>query len=362
MPPVHTEIVPLETLTDADVQAWRELAARALEPNVSFEPDFVLPVARVIDPGRVQLLRVAEGADWIGCIPVVRPPRSRGIPMRVLAGWRHLYSLLGTPLVDAEHAEDALSAMLDGARRLSGASLVAIDLVTADGPTALVARELLAAQNVASLQRSRGDRAVLRRRPEEDYLEVSVKHRREWQRQRRRLAALLDADVETHDRSGDETAVEDFLRLEAAGWKGKAGTAFESLPGHREIFVGICDRYRAAGRLQLLALESGSRRLAVKCNLLAGDEIFCFKIAYDEELAKYSPGIQLELDNVRIFHQVTDATLIDSCAAFHHPMINRLWPDRRELEILAFAAKPVRGRIGLGALAAAVRLRSRREG
>jgi CelD/BcsL family acetyltransferase involved in cellulose biosynthesis len=359
---VRTEIVPLETLTDADVASWRELAASSLEPNVSFEPDFVLPVADVIDRGGVGVLRVLDGADWIACMPVAAGRRWKGLPMRALSGWQHLYSLLGTPLVAADRAEDAIAAMLAGARRHARASLVVIDLVTAGGAVARLAHESLDAQKGSSLQMARGDRAVLRRRADEDYLAVGTKHRREWQRQRRRLASLLDAEVVAQDRSQDPGAVEDFLRFEAEGWKGEAGTAFASLPGHREIFVGICDRYRTAGRLQLLTLEAGSRRLAVKCNLRAGDEIFCFKIAYDEGLAKYSPGMQLELENMRIFHQETNARLIDSCAAFDHPMINRLWPDRRKLEILAFTAAPVRGRVALGTLGAAVRLRPPRGG
>ena len=51
-------------------------------------------------------------------------------------------------------------------------------------------------------------------------------------------------------------------------------------------------QFRAAGRLQLLALTAGERTAALKCNLLAGDEVFCFKIAYDEAYARFSPGVQ----------------------------------------------------------------------
>ena len=40
----------------------------------------------------------------------------------------------------------------------------------------------------------------------------------------------------------------------------------------------------------------------MKCNVSAGDTLFCFKIAYDEELAHYSPGILLEAENVDVFH------------------------------------------------------------
>ena len=33
----------------------------------------------------------------------------------------------------------------------------------------------------------------------------------------------------------------------------------------------------------------------MKCNVLSGDAVFCFKIAHDETFARFSPGVQLEL-------------------------------------------------------------------
>ena len=83
------------------------------------------------------------------------------------------------------------------------------------------------------------------------------------------------------------------------------------------------------GRLQLLDLSVDGRTVAMKCNLIAGDVIYCFKIAFDEEYAAYSPGLLLERRTVDVFHTETEAAAMDSCADPHNAMINRLWPDRR---------------------------------
>jgi len=81
----------------------------------------------------------------------------------------------------------------------------------------------------------------------------------------------------------------------------------------------------------MLTLTAGDRSVAFKCNLLAGDEVFCFKITYDESLARFSPGVQLEQRMVDFFHEHMTATTMDSCADPGNEMINRLWPDRRPM-------------------------------
>jgi hypothetical protein len=46
---VTGRLLELAALSERDLDAWRELAARALEPNPFAEPDFVLPAADALD-------------------------------------------------------------------------------------------------------------------------------------------------------------------------------------------------------------------------------------------------------------------------------------------------------------------------
>ena len=112
----------------------------------------------------------------------------------------------------------------------------------------------------------------------------------------------------------------------------------------------------------MLTLGTADRAAAMQCNLTAGDTLFCFKVAYDDELARFSPGVQLELAAVDVFHAAGELALVDSCAEPDNELINGLWPDRRTLSTLVFPAAGVRGRMRLSALrlAAAVRRRTRR--
>jgi hypothetical protein len=167
-------------------------------------------------------------------------------------------------------------------------------------------------------------------------------------RLRRRLGEELGGDPETRDRSAEPDAPDDFLRLEASGWKGREGTAMSS-DGAAGLFAEICDEFRRMDRLQLLSLEAGGKVAAMKCNLSAGDTLFCFKIAYDEALGHYSPGVMLEADNVAVFHEQRPMQrLMDSCAQPGNEMINRLWPDRRSIATLTLGRRgPASGLLGL---------------
>jgi hypothetical protein len=93
----------------------------------------------------------------------------------------------------------------------------------------------------------------------------------------------------------------------------------------------------ARGRLLMLALHLNSRPIAMKCNVQAGVGSFSLKIAYDEAYASYSPGVHLELENVRRFHEHPQLQWMDSCATSRHFMINRLWTARRSLKRVVIA-------------------------
>jgi len=330
----------------ADVAAWRALAQRASEPNPFFEPELLLPaVARLGDDGVRLLVARDAGGAWTGLLPIRRAAQWRRLPTSSQGTWMHRHCFLGAPLLAAGSEAEAMTALLDEVR--SRASLVPLERLPADGPVADAVHGALEAAGIRAVVWDEHERAVLRRRPQEDYVEsiLSSKRRREHRRQRGHLEREIGGGLECDDASQDPAAVDAFLALEASGWKGRAGTAMGSAADDA-FFRECCDGFRAAGRLQLLLLRAGDRVVAAKCNFVAGDGVFCFKIAYDEALARFSPGVQLELDNVHAFHARPELAWEDSCADATNQMINRLWPDRRRLMTLLVPGSGARGRVG----------------
>jgi CelD/BcsL family acetyltransferase involved in cellulose biosynthesis len=335
--------VPAGGASEADLAAWSELAARAIEPNPFFEPELLAPAAAFyggIDLGLIE----SDDGRLLGALPLRRAHRWRRIPAACLSVWRHPDSYLGTPLLAPEAPVEALGALIDHARSTARAGLIAFEWLGTGGPVEAALREAASDRGLNPIEYETFERASLVKRLEPDYLKqkLSKGRARELRRLRRQLVEQLGAPLEVTDRTGDPQAVEDFLTAEAGGWKGTQGTAFLGSPTYADFFRDVCSRFAANGRLQLLVLSGGGVDVAWKVNFVAGDAIFCFKIAYAEQWARFSPGVQLELDFVEIFHG-TSSTWSDSCAAPDNEMINRLWPDRRSLATLLVPTGGVRG-------------------
>src|SRR5262245_37327537 len=106
---VHAQLIDVADATPRTLAAWRELAARAVEPNPWFEPELLVPLRRHLVTGLT--LVVAERAgEMVGCMPL-KPSPGRRLLM-FAPGWGVPHPL-GTPLVDPNYLEPALRAMLD---------------------------------------------------------------------------------------------------------------------------------------------------------------------------------------------------------------------------------------------------------
>jgi hypothetical protein len=212
------------------------------------------------------------------------------------------------------------------------------NLVSGDGPFHQLLNECLAARNASSLEGASHNRAVLRPKESADtYLRAaqSSEHRKDLRRKRRRLSELGQLEVTSLEAGGDIDAwVEEFLQLEASGWKGTTGGAFACIEANRNYFVSITKTAFARGRLIMLAVRLDGKPIAMKCNFIAEPGSFAFKIAFDENFAAYSPGVLLEIENIGHFHAQRSVEWMDSCAIPDHPMINRLWLDRRTIKSL----------------------------
>lgn len=356
-------IVPLDSISTSQRQAWERLASSAVEPNPFFEPEFATAVARELEDKRVGLLVLERNGRWDGCMPVVL---IKALGYRAtISTWYHPYSFLGTPLVDRDRVDDFARALLDSVREREHASLLAIRRM-GDGPVLAAlerAREDTGAKKVEVAFERSFERPALERRAEPEYLSgLKSRHRSELKRQRRRLEETLEAESIAVDRTDYKSAADAFLQLEASGWKGTEGTALASRKESTRMFRALCEGLGPSGRLQVRSLQAGNRVLAMTCDLSAGDALFGFKTAYDEELRRYSPGIQLQIENFAAFHERREKRLIDSCSEPDNGILKGLWPDRRRIVTIVLGRRgPVTTLTGR-ALRAADRSRRRRNG
>src|SRR5579872_5814371 len=195
-----TDTLAVEWRDLADLAAiageWRELAARALEPNVFYAPAFAGAAAPVFGRGAGAAL-VWSGSGprkLLGYFPARIETRRYGVKLPVMVGWTHPYGPLGTPLVEREAAEPVIAAWLAHlARDPALPGLVLLPLLPESGPFARALGAILQRAQMPCADFGRSRRAMLAATAERsDYVERALgprKHK-ELRRIGRRLSDL----------------------------------------------------------------------------------------------------------------------------------------------------------------------------
>jgi hypothetical protein len=337
---------------------WDDLAVNASDPNVFFERWFLGPAVSAFGQGRnIQLAMVYRGSTrkdvapgLVGLFPVEVMPR-RGLLSKTLRLFHHEYAFLLTPLIREGHAVETWQAFLQWADSRSGCDLVELPLIRGEGAVARALADVLYRRSAPSLISVIHPRALLRRSPSaEDSLAAALtaKQRHEYARQSRRLAEQGAVDYRRLETADAAEWIQQFIELESRGWKGEAGTSLADNATARQFFMDSLSEAAARSKLQAIGLWHAGRPIALKLNLLAGAGSFAFKIAYDEAFHKFSPGVLLELENVRVFHEHCDAAWMDSCASPNHPMINRIWRNRALIQHVLVSTGTWRGDLAVG--------------
>ncbi|MCW4461620.1 GNAT family N-acetyltransferase [Sphingomonas sp. BT-65] len=327
------EFLPLGPVSPAFAAQWDDLAANAAEPNVFAERWFVSAGAAHLHPGPDgRLLAVRDAGQLIGLLPLTTKPRYGRLPIRHVENWLHYHCFLGGPLLRRGHEQAAwtlILATLDADPQATG--LLHLTGLVENGP---VHRALLAVAGRPCDTVHRIERALLETTlSPQAYYEATVrkKKRKEIKRLQSRLAEL-GAVTNTRLTNRDDLPgwIDTYLALEQSGWKGRSGSALACQPHTAAFFRDALTGAFDAGRLELLRLDLDERPLAMLVNFLAAPGSFSFKTAFDEEFARYSPGVLVQLENLAILNRPGIAWM-DSCASADHPMIDSLWGERRAI-------------------------------
>ena len=313
--------------------AWRDLAKRAIEPNVFYEPGFALAAAQHLsEAGKPSFALVFADAgsgdkDLLGVFPFTASKLDLGV--RIARGWRHPFNPSGTPLVDATHAHAVIDAFFDHMETTPFGTLYLTDIVHGPFLAALDAVTRTRGTDIASI--GTRQRAILKANVPADthFGKWRPKKLKELQRLRRRLDDAGPSSFRSATSASDvNAALERFLILEAAGWKGAYGSALVQDTG-RATFVRVLARNLALfGGIRIDELFAGDTLVASGISLISSASGAFWKIAFDERFARYSPGVLLTQDMTRLVLESQKFDRIDSCAISDHPMIDHLWHDR----------------------------------
>lgn len=344
--PLQVEWRPLGTLRDIEPE-WRQLAARALAPNVFYEPAFALAAEPIFGDD------VVVGLVWsqlpprqlLGLFPMHPMKRRYGIPLPLIVGWAHPFAPLATPLVDGDLAEPVIAAWLASLREGHAfPSTLLLPFMPEDGPLAAAFGRALTRHGMAERRFGAHRRALLA--PPDDrarYIEqvVSGRKRKELRRQSRRMDETGAVSVgATRDPAAVAAALQDFLALEARGWKGRRGTAARDDTAICTFMQTAVAGLAAEGKVSVHHIRSGEEPAAIGIVLRSGAGAWFWKIAYDETRARFSPGVLLTLELTDALLTDPAVNFADSCATAGHAMIDHLWRERLALSDRMILTRP----------------------
>lgn len=347
---------------DRPVAAWDALGARA--DNVFYERWAAEAAAALPEAAGASLLLAWDGARLAGLLPLQK--RAVAGVTAATQNWEQRVRALGQPLIAAGDEADFWAGALPFLDRHAGGAFLRLSSLAAASPaTAALTAMLATSGRLHEVTRSY-ERAVLHGGvSSEDHAKEHVRGKvlKEHRRLRSRLA---DRGALVFDRLAPEADagpwIDALFALELTGWKGRDGVAAAADPAIEAAFRAMLTAAHALRRLDFHRMTVGGEPIAMlACIEGPGDTAVQLKIAYHEAWAQSSPGVLLEMEYLRYALDERKLALVDSCARAGHPMIDRIWPARREIVSLAIPFDRWTSRVVVAAQATARRWRSRQK-
>ncbi|WP_373319151.1 GNAT family N-acetyltransferase [Methylobacterium gnaphalii] len=310
------EIVDAAALA-AESDAWDDLMARAVAPHPHFSRHVIEAHIRAgLLPGDTAFIAVRDGGRLNALLPFRRGLDIIGLGRLVAQPALSPFMPSSAPLVAAENLFETLALLVSGLAEASRGRAWRWPLLTV---SSLAGRGLLHAMRESGWTVgivAEFERPVLDRRPSHDAFLKDHPHKsrlKDLRRRRRRLAEMGRLDLVTAtEGEALAAALDDFLALELAGWKGEAGTALACRCKTLALARGLFANRPGPVCVRADTLSLDGRPLAVSLALVAGGTANLLKTAYDERERALAPGLVLEAEIVRVFHETTFAQRLDS--------------------------------------------------
>lgn len=304
--------------------AWRDLSRNALSANPFYEPH-ALEAMLGNTPGlraRMRFCGLKQQGQLVALWPFLLGDGRCGW-WRGPACFTSPFITETLPLVSRDFAaEDDTGAWAVSLLRLAGSLAPATPFVIGHCDC----DSIVGAALLAGLERMRWPHRVfdLVARPiairADSYADFarashSDNRRRSLRRLRNRLSEAGEPGYETGMQpQACSDAAQEFLRLEAQGWKGRHGGAMAASVATRAMCERLFSPDAPAGTRRFDRLTVNGRTIALSLSLVRNGTVFLWKSAYDERFAKLGPGILLEDAILRDMHESEGIVALNSCA------------------------------------------------
>ncbi|TKT75238.1 GNAT family N-acetyltransferase [Aquamicrobium sp. LC103] len=337
-PPRRLAIYPASAGFDL-VEELDFLCARSIEPNIFFNPRFLAPAMPRLEDREVHLAVIRDEDDFRSRLRLLLPfsIEKPAVPLgvTVMRAWSNPFGPLGTPLVDRDDPADVIEDFFGMLARphLKLPKVFVMPDVRVDGSFAGMLRSLAASRNLPLTVTGEAARPFLESElAGDDYLKAALRphHFREFRRQKRRLADLGALEYRIARQPEEiRLGIEDFLALETSGWKGRKRTAMAIDRYHAAFVREAAHRMAEQDLCRVHSLILDGRTIAVLVVFVEAGVAYTWKTAYDEDYAAFSPGTLLMVETTKTHLEDPNIDATDSCAIPDHPVMSRLWSERR---------------------------------
>lgn len=334
---------------DADAslkRQWRALERAALEPNVFLSADFVLPAVEHLSPGEdVQLMLIESSTtqddrSLVGLGAFTVQEGDRRFPFRHLKSYMTPHTFLTGLLIDRSCVENSLAAFWELIQSDHHCHGVQFDCRSSQTAFSSMLEQSSRRVGIKWSEEWGHERAVLVPSTlPDDYVSTLSKNRRKSLRKsQRELEVLGPVSFRIVRPTSDCDAYATvFLDLEDSGWKSGNGTSLLQSDADSQWFMEAVASFASHRNAVFCELRSGSTPIASTVNFASGDELFAFKVGWENSLAGYSPGTLNELQTIlNARGEWSDFRQVDSCAS-QGSFIEKLWAGRRAVTTGYFA-------------------------
>lgn len=346
------EMVPAFGLTRL-VEDIEDLTRRSLDHNIFFEASALKAawprLTSLLAPHGMWMLCLWESTGKGRKLRLFMPVclNKTGFPARlVLQPLANDYMPLGTPLIDRGCAGEAAETLLRllGDPELNLPAVIDFIWQRQDSKFFGVLERAINDLGLMSETVHAFNRAALVADPDQipsNKPVLNKKRMRELARQRKKLNEIGTTEFEcARTETAILNAIEGFVTLEMSGWKGRRGTALYNQKNiaafSRQIIAGLA----ASSSCEIHSLKLDDRPIASLILFGRKGRFVSWKMAFDEDLFAYSPGMQVMVNATQTLLQRKSFLEADSLAAQNHDMMNRVWSDRIPMTNIAVALHP----------------------
>ncbi|GEO86342.1 MULTISPECIES: GNAT family N-acetyltransferase [Alphaproteobacteria] len=326
------------------------LTYRVMEANIFFAPRFLAPAMPRLDDRQIRLAVIRDENEHRSRVRMMMPfsieKPGFSVGPSILRVWSNPFGPLGTPLVDAEDAAETIDNLLEVLSRPEAKlpSVLVLPDLRLNGRFAQLIKAVAIGRDLPLTVTNTFARPMLESKEDGvTYLKgtISKSHLREMRRQLRLLGGEGYVTYNVARQPGEiRMRMEEFLALEASGWKGRKRSAMVMDRFHAAFAREAITNLAEVDAVRIHTLDLDGRAIASMVVFIMAGDAYTWKTAFDERYARFSPGKLLVADLTEWHLDDPNIERTDSCTMPDHSIMSRFWKEREEMGTLLIGLKP----------------------